>query len=526
MAYDYFELLQQAKLAVTQAQREAWLNSDALTALNDLEQPSHLFANSPTRPLVVAFMGGTGVGKSALLNRLAGQAIAKSSIERPTSREVTLFYHQQLTLPALAEQLPLTKINLAQHHDDAKQNIVWLDMPDFDSTELNNKQQVLSWLPHIDVLCYVVSPERYRDDKAWRLLLAEGEKHAWLFVFNQWDNAQAVQLDDFTQQLHKAGFLQPVMFKTSCLNDGINDDFSDLQQLLMQLATENSATQLQQRNLQLCKQQLAQCLENLVQQLGDSQHLRTHWQRIWQHSQQQIQQGMTWAIHALAQQYSNSAQVLTQQPNITLWDDWSQTCFDDALNELLNQANAQQLPISPLKQQLHALRSTAKAQSNKHIALSLRLALAQQGKKWQRGLLMALKLCEVALPLLAMAWVSVQVFIGYYQSNQHTAPYLGVDFAVHSVLLIALTWLIPFFLIKKCQPSLKNIALRGLQSGITQALNALDTEVMTVLSNIELQHKTHSTQLHALSTACHEGSQSKPSESLARLLLNQAKTER
>jgi Uma2 family endonuclease len=41
--------------------------------------------------------------------------------------------------------------------------------------------------PHIDVLVYVVSPERYRDNKAWQLLLAEGGKHAWIFVLNQSD---------------------------------------------------------------------------------------------------------------------------------------------------------------------------------------------------------------------------------------------------------------------------------------------------------------------------------------------------
>ena len=47
-------------------------------------------------------------------------------------------------------------------------------MPDFDSIDQNNRHLVLEWLPHIDVLIYVVSPERYRDEKAWRLLFAEG----------------------------------------------------------------------------------------------------------------------------------------------------------------------------------------------------------------------------------------------------------------------------------------------------------------------------------------------------------------
>src|SRR4051812_44865896 len=40
------------------------------------------------RPLlVVILMGGTGVGKSSLLNALAGGAIARASFTRPTTRD-------------------------------------------------------------------------------------------------------------------------------------------------------------------------------------------------------------------------------------------------------------------------------------------------------------------------------------------------------------------------------------------------------------------------------------------------------
>src|SRR5687768_3541071 len=36
--------------------------------------------------LVIVLMGGTGVGKSTLLNALAGGAIAQASFQRPTTR--------------------------------------------------------------------------------------------------------------------------------------------------------------------------------------------------------------------------------------------------------------------------------------------------------------------------------------------------------------------------------------------------------------------------------------------------------
>src|SRR5437868_8385895 len=49
------------------------------------------------RPLlVVMLMGGTGVGKSTLLNALAGGAIAQASIARPTTRDPVVYYHESL----------------------------------------------------------------------------------------------------------------------------------------------------------------------------------------------------------------------------------------------------------------------------------------------------------------------------------------------------------------------------------------------------------------------------------------------
>ena len=124
MAYDYSDLIAKIQDWANNALLAGWLDKDTVQVLNetDTDAPTALFKQT-ARPLIVAFMGGTGVGKSALLNRLAGKAIAKSGVERPTSREVTLFHHQNLALPALAERLPLAKINLAQHDDDSKKTL-------------------------------------------------------------------------------------------------------------------------------------------------------------------------------------------------------------------------------------------------------------------------------------------------------------------------------------------------------------------------------------------------------------------
>ncbi|MSP28120.1 MAG: GTP-binding protein [Methylococcales bacterium] len=515
MAYDYSELVQHTQHWAQQAQAAGWINNDTAQSLNEVDtrSPYALFGNrlANARPLIVAFMGGTGVGKSALLNRLAGKAVAKSGIERPTSRAVTLFYHHSVALPSLAEQLPLAKINLANHDDDRKKNIIWIDMPDFDSTELSNKQQVLSWLPHIDILIYVVSPERYRDAKAWRLLLVEGGRHAWLFVLNQWDRGQPAQLADFNQQLHKAGFVEPMIFKTICTDEAQADDFNQLENLIISLANQHTIEQLEQHGSQVRKQALKQQLQSTLAALGSVQQLKTQWHTQWQQTSTLLQQGFTWSCQQLAQHYANHATDLIALPalanyasdnKLTLWDEWAESRFNDAIDELISTADQAGLPVLPLKKQLVGLREKAQKIVHTQSQLSARLALATPGSALHRGFLKVMRLCEITLPLAAMSWVSYQVFIGYYHSNIESVPYLGVDFAIHSGLLIALTWLIPFFILKKAQPSLQKSALSGLNKGITTAFSLIENDGAAVIENVTHQHAAQCQQLTELIEHC------------------------
>src|SRR5215471_13392118 len=46
--------------------------------------------------LVITLMGGTGVGKSTLLNALAGGSIAQASLQRPTTRDPVVYYHENI----------------------------------------------------------------------------------------------------------------------------------------------------------------------------------------------------------------------------------------------------------------------------------------------------------------------------------------------------------------------------------------------------------------------------------------------
>jgi len=503
MAYDYSDLVEQTKHWAEQAAASGWIDPESARQLCEFDgrTPDTLFAHAGSRPLIVAFMGGTGVGKSSLLNRLAGQAIARTGIERPTSREVTLYHHRSIAIQHLPEKLPVERIRIAQHDEESKKNIIWIDMPDFDSVEQSNKQLVLEWLPHIDVLVYVVSPERYRDEKAWRLLLAEGGRHAWLFVLNQWDRGQTAQYEDFKQQLHKAGFEEPIIFKTVCADDLQADEFESLKATIESLATEHVIEQLEQRGLQVRKDDLRQKLQSRMPMLGSSKALQQApklWQEQWQRTADILQQGMIWPIQQLANYYAEHAADLITNPatgkysptrsNVQLWDEWADARFDDGLDEFVLNVDQQGIPVAPLKKQLAPIRDKAPKILQAQSELAVRQALANPGNVMHRFFLKFMRLCEIVLPLAAIIWVGYRVFTVYYTSDAGNEEYLGVNFAIHSTLLIAITWLTPFFILKKMKPSLEKTALRGLHKGLVNGLSMIEYEVSETIENFSHQH--------------------------------------
>src|SRR5438128_5725346 len=138
------------------------------------------------RPLlVILLMGGTGVGKSTLLNALAGGAIAEASYVRPTTRDPVVYYHES-TRPERLDPA-LQHCRLAAHDRPALQQKVLVDTPDLDSNDLANREKLHRLLPVADVILYVGSQEKYHDRLGWDLFLQQRQRRAFAFVLNKWD---------------------------------------------------------------------------------------------------------------------------------------------------------------------------------------------------------------------------------------------------------------------------------------------------------------------------------------------------
>ncbi len=507
------QLLKSAKHWAERAAAEHWLTLHETRALAELENrtPASLFEAGTHRPLVAAFFGGTGVGKSTLLNRLAGQRIARTGVERPTSREVSVYLHESVQLRNLPKQFPLERVRIAYHHDERVRQVLWIDMPDIDSIEQHNRELVLEWLPHVDVLIYVVSPERYRDDKGWRLLQAHGGEHAWLFGINQWDRGHPAQYEDFAQLLVKAGFRDPVILRTDSRENAVarkDDDFERLQGFLQEMADRHVIRQLELRaeavRLEGLRSALLACLDKLGDERG-YEALRKDWNYIWEDTRADLLKGLEWPIQSVARAFvgheanplrrsidltrDSVAETRTErsEPHSVLWDEWAQSRLRDALDRLVVEAGDRGLPALPLKEELDRLHREAGRTVLNEGQLSLRQALANPGNAVQRLALKISGTLSVILPLAAIVWASYRVVKGYYESALQHLAYLGTDFAIHSTLLIALSWLLPFFVYRKLKPSAERTAIKGLRAGISSALDKIGEQVAHLI--VQAEHR-------------------------------------
>jgi hypothetical protein len=171
------------------------------------------------RPLlVIMLMGGTGVGKSTLLNALAGGAIAQASFARPTTRDPVVYYHESVKPDRL--DAALRHCRLAPHDRPALEQKILVDTPDLDSNDLSNRDKLMRLLPVADIVLYVGSQEKYHDRLGWELFLQQRKRRAFAFVLNKWDrclhqDAGGLRPDeDLLRDLESEGFQSPLLFRT------------------------------------------------------------------------------------------------------------------------------------------------------------------------------------------------------------------------------------------------------------------------------------------------------------------------
>ncbi|MCK4341829.1 MAG: GTPase domain-containing protein [Phycisphaerae bacterium] len=533
MSDPFAALVTRTRAWFEQAHAADWLDDADLDRLAAVEQgtPADLFVDRQMRPLVVAFFGGTGVGKSSLLNRIAGETIARTGVERPTSREVTVFVHESVELADLPPELPIDTVHIKRHTSDAHRDVLWIDAPDIDSTEEANRRCALAWLPHVDLVCYVVSPERYRDDVGWRVLRERGHKHGWMFVLNRWDEGDPTQVEDFSNMLADAGFQDPLLLPTCCAPGKTlpsPDQFDQLQTLLGDLLEAHGVRELTRLGHRARLQELRRALQAAQEHLGEEARwgqLAETCRKSWQSAAETIAEGAEWSLRAVAGRFGANAGtiweqlrrrlsaapgtksdqegaepkaadvVLLDQLTGHLWDDWTQSKLQACLDATEVSARRAGLAAVPVRRKLDAVGDSAGTRVTEFLHDHVRAAFARPGNTLTRitrrltGFLMAF------LPALALLWVAWAVVVGYYKAVHGEESFRGLDLALHSILLVLIAWAVPFTIDRLLRPSLERTALGALRAGLLAGLDDVGCELEQALAGATAE--AHDYQQHS-----------------------------
>jgi len=472
----------------------------------DQQTPSSLFEMGD-RPLVVAFFGGTGVGKSSLLNRLAGEAVAQSSAERPTSREITFYLHESVTMSRLPAELPVDRIRQARHRNDKYKNVLWVDMPDFDSVETANRDLVNDWLPHIDLLAYVVNPERYRDDSGWRMLLGNAGRHAWVFLINHWDRGAPQQRDAFRGLLVEAGLADPLIFCTDCSNDPSKpngDEFDAFESTIRDMAKQQFVKQLEEHGVLVriadAKNRLQQTTSKLDEMQNAIEHSASSHAEFWPSHQSETLASLAWKFKQMALPYREFDRgfmgvimdTLMRRPRVDtstlpkpdvgeLIDETFLDTTRVGIDRARQDAVAAGVPDAVAKRTFQPLYSNVEADARRTVTTAAEAALIEPGTPLQRTATKVFRYLSWFLPLAVLAWALYRL-VASYQAGQQ---YLGFDFATHTLLLAGAAWLIPWILGRIVRPTLEKAVQSGLRNGVETVHDDLQRQLQSAFQQIE-----------------------------------------
>lgn len=137
---------------------------------------------------VVALLGATGSGKSSLFNALVGHDVAVVGARRPTTSQPLAAVVGEDGATELLDWLGVPR-RVPVAADDGLDGLVLLDLPDIDSTEATHRETAARLAGAVDVLVWVLDPQKYADAVVHRDFLAPMAEHAdvTLVVLNQLD---------------------------------------------------------------------------------------------------------------------------------------------------------------------------------------------------------------------------------------------------------------------------------------------------------------------------------------------------
>lgn len=179
-------------------QAPAWGPARACRALvHRLVERTDLMRIRLEAPLVIATLGGTGTGKSALVNALVGADVTQAGRARPTTQRPILICRPGITPETLG--IASDSVELVHRELPALRDLVILDCPDPDTSEAEapgtNLARLREILPHCDVLLVTGTQQKYRSARVLEELAVAAAGARLVFVQTHANLEQDIRKD-------------------------------------------------------------------------------------------------------------------------------------------------------------------------------------------------------------------------------------------------------------------------------------------------------------------------------------------
>ena len=154
---------------------------------------------------VVALGGATGSGKSSTFNALSGVPIAAVSVRRPTTSATTGAVWGAEDGAEVLEWLGVQRRHRVETSPGELDGLVLLDLPDHDSTEVAHHLEVDRLVQLVDMLVWVLDPQKYADAALHERYLRPLATHrdVMIVVLNHIDEVPAERRDEMVADLRR-----------------------------------------------------------------------------------------------------------------------------------------------------------------------------------------------------------------------------------------------------------------------------------------------------------------------------------
>ncbi|WP_327107088.1 YfjP family GTPase [Nonomuraea glycinis] len=166
---------------------EGRLPGEAVAAARTVTERAGIRRRLSVEHTVAALAGATGSGKSSLFNVLAGEELSAVGVTRPTTATAQAALWDGEGAGPLLDWLEVPRRHSASSGDLS--GLVLLDLPDHDSIRLAHRLEVDRLVELVDLLVWVLDPQKYADAAVHERYLRPlaGHQDVMVVVLNQID---------------------------------------------------------------------------------------------------------------------------------------------------------------------------------------------------------------------------------------------------------------------------------------------------------------------------------------------------